>query len=74
MCRKLFTNTKSDQSSSAQNSSNGDVNLNIITRQEHTISRAHISDNALKVLYRLHNHGYDAFLVGGGVRDLLLDK
>lgn len=74
LCRKLFTNTKSDQSSSAKNSSNGDVNLNIITRQEHTISRAHISDNALKVLYRLHNHGYDAFLVGGGVRDLLLDK
>ena len=74
MCRKLFTNTKPDQSSSAQNRSNGDVNLNIITRQEHTISRAHISDNALKVLYRLHNHGYNAFLVGGGVRDLLLDK
>ncbi len=73
-CRKLFNNTKSDQSNVAQNRSHGDVNLNIITRQEHTISRAHISDNALKVLYRLNKHGYDAFLVGGGVRDLLLDK
>ncbi|MFV0574378.1 MAG: polynucleotide adenylyltransferase PcnB [Vibrio sp.] len=60
--------------SSKQSDSNGEVTLNIITRQEHAISRAHISENALKVLYRLHNHGYDAFLVGGGVRDLLLDK
>ncbi len=48
--------------------------LNVITRQEHNISRKQISDNALKVLYRLHGAGYDAFLVGGGVRDLLLGK
>ncbi|WP_109340979.1 polynucleotide adenylyltransferase PcnB [Saliniradius amylolyticus] len=41
-------------------------------RQEHNISRNDISDNALKVLYRLHNAGYDAYLVGGCVRDLLL--
>ncbi|OEF24622.1 polynucleotide adenylyltransferase PcnB [Vibrio rumoiensis] len=74
MCRKLFTNTNKDQKSSNQDGSNGEVNLNIITRQEHTVSRSHISENALKVLYRLHNHGYDAFLVGGGVRDILLDK
>lgn len=46
----------------------------IIPRSEHTISRQDISDNALKVLYRLHNAGYDAYLVGGGVRDLLLGK
>jgi len=45
---------------------------NIISRPEHTLSRANISSNALKVLYRLKNAGYQAFLVGGGVRDLLL--
>ena len=45
---------------------------NIIPRSEHNISRANISDNALKVLYRLKKAGYQAFLVGGGVRDLLL--
>lgn len=67
-------NSNKQQSSSNPDSSNGEVSLNIITRAEHTISRSQISDNALKVLYRLHNHGYDAFLVGGGVRDLLLDK
>ncbi|KJY83639.1 poly(A) polymerase [Vibrio galatheae] len=48
--------------------------LNIITRQEHNISRKKISDNALKVLYRLHGAGFDAYLVGGGVRDLLLGQ
>lgn len=44
----------------------------VIPRSEHSISRADISDNALKVLYRLNKAGYQAFLVGGGVRDLLL--
>ncbi|NGZ62227.1 polynucleotide adenylyltransferase PcnB [Vibrio aestuarianus subsp. cardii] len=51
-----------------------DLALNIITRQEHNISRKQISDNALKVLYRLHGAGFDAYLVGGGVRDLLLGE
>jgi poly(A) polymerase len=46
----------------------------IIPRAEHTISRANISSNALKVLYRLKNAGYSAFVVGGGVRDLLLGR
>jgi poly(A) polymerase len=45
---------------------------NIITRDHHSISRRDISDNALKVLYRLKDAGYQAFLVGGGVRDILL--
>lgn len=44
----------------------------IIPRPEHSISRASISQNALKVLYRLSQAGHQAFLVGGGVRDLLL--
>ena len=41
-------------------------------RNAHTISRSQISENALKVLYRLHKSGFKAYLVGGGVRDLLL--
>ncbi|NEX21914.1 polynucleotide adenylyltransferase PcnB [Thiorhodococcus mannitoliphagus] len=44
----------------------------IVPRPEHTISRANISENALKVLYRLRQEGFKAHLVGGGVRDLLL--
>lgn len=46
--------------------------LAVIPRDEHGVSRSNISDNALKVLYRLHNAGYQALLVGGGVRDTLL--
>jgi poly(A) polymerase len=44
----------------------------IVPRTEHSISRADISPNALKVLYRLKEAGYQGFLVGGAVRDLLL--
>jgi poly(A) polymerase len=43
-----------------------------ISRDKHTISRKNIDGNALKVLYRLHNAGFRALLVGGAVRDLLL--
>jgi len=46
----------------------------IIPRAEHSVSRANISRNAVKVLYRLKDSGYQAFLVGGGVRDLLLGR
>jgi poly(A) polymerase len=46
----------------------------IIPRSEHSISRKRIDEEALKVLYRLHRHGFLAYLVGGSVRDLLLGK
>lgn len=46
----------------------------IIPRDQHSISRTAISANALKVLYRLKEAGYAAFLVGGGVRDILLGR
>lgn len=43
-----------------------------IGRDAHTVSDTDISANALKVLRRLNEAGYQAFLVGGGVRDVLL--
>ena len=46
----------------------------IITRDGHSISRKDIAPNALKVLYRLTSAGYHAYIVGGGIRDLLLKK
>jgi poly(A) polymerase len=46
----------------------------VIPRTEHPISRKNIDEEALKVLYRLHRHGFIAYLVGGGVRDLLLGR
>ena len=46
----------------------------ILPRAEHPISRKMIDEEALKVLYRLHRHGFLAYLVGGSVRDLLLGR
>ncbi len=45
----------------------------IVPRDAHRISRSNIGAYALKVLYGLHKAGYKAYLVGGGVRDLLLE-
>ena len=45
-----------------------------ISRDQHAISRKDISPSALRVLYRLHEAGYGAYLVGGAVRDLLLGE
>lgn len=46
--------------------------LTVIPRDQHCISRRDISEPAKKVLSRLNNAGFEAYLVGGGVRDLLL--
>ncbi|GFO58909.1 poly(A) polymerase I [Geomonas silvestris] len=46
----------------------------IIPRAEHSISRSQLSPNGVKVLYKLRDHGFTAYLVGGGVRDLLLGR
>jgi poly(A) polymerase len=46
----------------------------IISRAQHTISRRDIDPDALKVLYRLQQSNFEAYLVGGGVRDLLLGR
>ncbi|MFM8331919.1 MAG: polynucleotide adenylyltransferase PcnB, partial [Candidatus Methylumidiphilus sp.] len=48
--------------------------MRIYARSEHNISRSQVSGEALKVLYRLRQAGYQAFLVGGCVRDLLLGR
>jgi len=46
----------------------------VIPRAEHTLSRRDIDPDALKVLYRLRQGDHVAYLVGGSVRDLLLDR
>ena len=44
----------------------------IVPRAEHGISRKDISPNALRVLYKLREGGFQGYLVGGAVRDLLV--
>jgi len=46
----------------------------VLTRSEHNLSRKLIDQDTIKVLYRLHRHGFKAYLVGGSVRDLLLGR
>jgi poly(A) polymerase len=46
----------------------------IVPRAEHPISRRDIDADALKVLYRLRQFDYLAYLVGGSVRDLILGR
>src|SRR5258708_36371026 len=46
----------------------------VIPRAEHPISRRAVDPDALKVLYRLRQFNHVAYLVGGSVRDLLLNR
>ncbi len=46
----------------------------ILERSQHPISRRDIDPNVLKILYRLITAGYAGYLVGGGVRDLMLGR
>ncbi|WP_188749337.1 polynucleotide adenylyltransferase PcnB [Marinobacterium zhoushanense] len=44
----------------------------VIPEDDHRIPRQRLDDNAMKVVYRLQDEGYDAYLVGGCIRDLLM--
>jgi poly(A) polymerase len=46
----------------------------IIPRAGHPISRGYIDPDALRILYRLHRAGYQGYLVGGSVRDLMTGR
>ncbi|PJZ85715.1 polynucleotide adenylyltransferase PcnB [Leptospira harrisiae] len=43
-------------------------------RETHSIRRANIDEDAIKIINRLNKFRYKAYLVGGGVRDLLMGK
>lgn len=61
-----------DGSAIIESSVTSPFTLRVIPRDQHTISRKDISPNALRVLYRLRESGFGAYLVGGAVRDLLV--
>jgi poly(A) polymerase len=65
-------NTKKSTSNKKKISSASFDNPLVFSRDQHPVSRKLLSPNALKVLYRLNKGGFDAYLVGGGVRDILL--
>jgi poly(A) polymerase len=86
LCKKVFskkvskttakTTPKKDAKKSARSNTTVTTasfdNPLIFSRDQHPVSRKLLSPNALKVLYRLNKGGFDAYLVGGGVRDILL--
>lgn len=86
LCKRVFskkvsktiakTTPKKDAKKSARSNTNVTTasfdNPLIFSRDQHPVSRKLLSPNALKVLYRLNKGGFDAYLVGGGVRDILL--
>ena len=45
-----------------------------IARSEHNLSSRNIDNDALKVIRRLQQNAFETYLVGGGVRDLLLER
>ena len=67
MLKRLISRLKSGSTPTKSS-----IKKEVVSRDDHCISRTDINENALKVLYRLRKEGYEAYLVGGGVRDLLL--
>lgn len=62
----------STEPSNYRTQAHGNAGPGVISRDQHQVTRRQISDNALKVLYRLKDAGYESYLVGGCVRDLEL--
>ncbi|MDF1796545.1 MAG: polynucleotide adenylyltransferase PcnB [Coxiellaceae bacterium] len=52
----------------------GNDSPQVIPAKQHKIKRQNVSPNALKTVQRLQNAGFEAYLVGGSVRDLLLGR
>lgn len=86
LCKRVFsrkvskTIAKTTQKKNAKKSASNKTNIAtasfdnplVFSRDQHPVSRQLLSPSALKVLYRLNKSGFDAYLVGGGVRDILL--
>lgn len=69
---RVFKTVK--QAFTKEKSSEAGLTARVMTRAEHGISRDDVSPNALKVMYRLNGAGFESYLVGGCVRDVLMGK
>jgi len=70
LCKKVLGRKKAPKKTKSTRKSS--EKSTVLTRDQHPVSRKQISTSALKVLYRLNKGGYEAYLVGGAVRDILL--
>ena len=71
MCKKVFSKSSNKKTETTNLVSTLEQPI-VLSRDQHPVSRQLLSPSALKVLYRLNKGDYDAYLVGGGVRDILL--
>ncbi|MDX2369851.1 MAG: polynucleotide adenylyltransferase PcnB, partial [Colwellia sp.] len=71
LCKKVFSKNSNKKTKTTAVVSTLEQPI-VLSRSQHPVSRQLLSPSALKVLYRLNKGGYDAYLVGGGVRDILL--
>ncbi|PIE20794.1 MAG: poly(A) polymerase [Neptuniibacter caesariensis] len=70
---KVFAGRKNQDSSHIEDT-DIPAKKRLIKEEEHKIPRRYLDDNALKVAYRLQDAGFEGYLVGGCIRDLLLQK
>jgi len=68
----FFKRKKTSDNSKQTHLQHGKSKATVLKRDAHNVSRKDISKNAIKVLYKLNDAGYQSYLVGGGVRDILL--
>ena len=73
LLKRLSIATKTQKQGTASNTATKKITPTIIPKNTHGISRRNISPSALKVMNRLNQAGFEGYLVGGGVRDLLLE-
>jgi poly(A) polymerase len=71
LCKKVFSKNSNKKTKTTNVVSTLEQPI-VLSRNQHPVSRQLLSPSALKVLYRLNKSGSDAYLVGGGVRDILL--
>lgn len=64
--KRLFNNPQNRSASRQQHQ--------VVLHEDHRLDLARVSPNALKVIEKLQREGFAAFLVGGGIRDLLLEE
>lgn len=66
--------SESETSITAESKERESIEPVIYEASEHSIQKNDIDEDARKVVYRLQRAGFKAYIVGGGVRDILLGK
>jgi len=66
--------SETEAPNSPNNSQRQPVTPVVYDSSQHSIKKNDIDDDARKIVYRLQRSGFKAYIVGGGVRDILLGK